>query len=141
MTWLPIVKLNLVMNKHMQWVHVWVHTMGLWHMAVGQNMVLKLEAWLMQSRTKTCGPLLVSFCPIPILWRDEIQFAPLCNHGKPLLVFTRESNHSRVSERWCDFWMSQPCEIDFATIHSKPYPYGWSKPFWDPILVGEFTTF
>ena len=45
------------------------------------------------------------------LWMDKIlpQFETIGNHC--LLVFTGESHHSRVSERWC--------ETEFASIHCR----------------------
>ena len=41
------------------------------------------------------------FRPTPILWMDEILHA-LTMKSHCLLVFTGESYHSRVSERWCE---------------------------------------
>ena len=63
---------------------------------------------------------LPAFCPYDLRFSSaqairtvDGRNPPLRSHGlKPLLVFG-ESNHSRVS------WVSERCEMDFATIHGQ----------------------
>ena len=61
-----------------------------------------------------------------LLWMDEIHFAPLRNHGKPLFVgiYRGFESETRVSER---------CEMEIATLHSiAPLPFPHSAVGQEP---------
>ena len=76
--------------------------------------------------TAKVDPTLINPCSL-ILWVDEIRFAPLCNHGKPLVVGIYRGIESFQGFLGGAKWISQPSTV---WVWVKIKPGNGPQEFW-----------